>query len=361
MRAGTLSLLAAALPAVAQLNLVGDAHMRGDTIRLTRARNDVGGAVWRVEKQPLARGFETVFDFQISKPGGLGKGADGFAFVIQNQGTNALAGLGGAGGFASADGVHGGDTPGIPYSLAIFFDTFKNPEGRDPSNNFLTVAVHGHPDDVKWPPARLALVKKLPFNLKDGKKHHARIAFQPPRLTVFLDKEKLPVLSTIVDLGTMLDTNGKAFIGFTASTGGGYANHDILNWDFRPDVSSTISVVDSHITFALGECLPNRNLCTPAQAAVNEASPGRFHVMLPAHLEGGASIPNPRAREAAISNAKGIVCLAANPAATPQCAGPSELLNARSANGRTYFEVRATAEAPLTQRQGFFEFDVELR
>lgn len=361
MRAGIWSLLAAALPATAQLNLVGDAHMRGETIRLTRARNDIGGAVWRVQKQPLAHGFTTEFEFQITKPGGLGKGADGIAFVIQNHGNDALGGLGGAGGFAAADGIYGGDTPGIPYSLAIFLDTFQNHEGNDPSNNFLVINVHGHPDDVKWPPPRLALAKKLPFKLKDGKRHRGRIVFQPPQLSVLLDDGKRPVLSTIVDLGPVLDANGQAFVGFTASTGGGYANHDILSWDFRPDVSSTISVVSSNITFALAECLPNRNLCTPAHAAVRETAPGRFHVMLPAHLDNGASIPNPRLRDAAVSNATGIVCLSPAASATPKCAGPAELLGVRSVNGRTYFEVKGAAPVAAEHRQGFFEFDVDVQ
>ena len=355
---GALCILAA-LPATAQLQLVGDAKMRGDTIRLTRARNDLGGAVWRVEKQRLAGGFETAFDFQISDPGGLGDGADGFAFVIQNQGTRALGGFGGAGGFASGDGIHSGGEPGIPYSLAVFFDTFQNGEGHDPSDNFLVVAVNGHPHEVKWPPARLALAKKLPFKLKDGKRHHARIVFDTPRLSVYLEDRSKPVLSAIVDLAPMLDANGRAFVGFTASTGGGYANHDVLNWDFRPDVSSTISVVSSNITFALADCLPNRNLCTPAQAVVSEVAPGRFHVILPAHLDGGASIANRKGSDAAVENAAGVVCLGADEGS--RCAGPAELLEVRSADGRTHFEVRGGKAVSSAARQGFFEFDVELR
>lgn len=243
MRVEMVGSLAAALRAVAQLNLVGDAHMRGETIRLMRARNDVGGAVWRSEKQYLARGFVTEFEFQISEPCGLGKGADGIAFVIQNHGNQVLGGLGGAGGFATADGIHGGDTPGILFSLAVFFETFKNPEGNDPSNNFLTVSVNGPPDEVRWPPVRLALVKKLPFKLKDGKRHHARIVFEPPRLSVFLDHDSRPVMATVADLAPMLDAIGNAYVGFTASAGGGYANQDILSWEFRPDTTSTISVV----------------------------------------------------------------------------------------------------------------------
>lgn len=195
--------------------------------------------------------------------------------------------------------------------------------------------------------------------LKDGKPHRARIEFAPPHLKVLLDGGQRPVLTAIVDLAPMLDAGGKAYVGFTASTGGGYANHDIESWDWRPDVSSSISAVSSQITFALAECLPGRNLCTPARAAGSEPSPGRFHVVLPGHLEDGAGIPNPEGRQPVVTNGNGIVCLGPGESGRANCAGPAELLTVRSGGGRTYFAVRgATAVAPAL-RQGFFEFDVE--
>ena len=44
MRAGMVGLLAAALPVLAQLNLVGDAHMQGETIRLPEDRRRIDPA-----------------------------------------------------------------------------------------------------------------------------------------------------------------------------------------------------------------------------------------------------------------------------------------------------------------------------
>ncbi|MBK7928826.1 MAG: hypothetical protein IPJ98_15460 [Bryobacterales bacterium] len=228
-----LLLPALALACQSQWNLVGDARLLGSGVRLTRATNDLGGAMasW---KEPLASGFDTRFRFRISDPGGLNKGADGFAFVIQNHGNQALGGFGGAGGFASGDGIHSGADPGIPFTLAVFFDTHKNDEARDPSGNFLTVAMNGHPEAVLWPPKRLALVNELPFKLKDGKEHQARIRFEPPLLTVYLDDRPAPVLPHTVDLRPCSTPRRPPTSASTASTGGGWANHDILEWEWRP-------------------------------------------------------------------------------------------------------------------------------
>jgi hypothetical protein len=86
--------------------------------------------------------------------------------------------------------------------------------------------------------------------------HTARILFQPPVVSVFLDDSSAPVLESVVDLSIVVDRQGGAWVGFTASTGGGYENHDILNWHFTgTDVASSMSVVSSHITFLMSTCL----------------------------------------------------------------------------------------------------------
>ncbi|KQV88970.1 PEP-CTERM sorting domain-containing protein [Pelomonas sp. Root1237] len=41
-----------------------------------------------------------------------------------------------------------------------------------------------------------------------------------------------------IDIGSALGTND-AFVGFTAATGSGYQNHDILNWRLASDTSIT--------------------------------------------------------------------------------------------------------------------------
>jgi len=103
------------------------------------------------------------------------------------------------------------------------------------------------------------------------------------------------------------DPEGRAWVGFTAATAEGWQNHDILSWSFGGTaVSSKMYMVTSNLLFPRSACLPNRNLCTPENAFMEQSGAG-YHVMLPANLEWGASIPNPSGRTVEVSNAKGIV------------------------------------------------------
>src|SRR5215471_10966817 len=106
-----LLLLLSALPAAAQpnfhdststdgLRFAGAAHLNSNALRLTDAKRHHAGAVWFERKQAVTGGFDTTFQFQVTAYGGLGHGADGFAFVLQNSSPQALGGRDSAGGFA---------------------------------------------------------------------------------------------------------------------------------------------------------------------------------------------------------------------------------------------------------------------
>jgi Legume lectin domain len=336
------------------------------------------GASWFLEKQQVADGFEAVFRFQITNTGGLGPGADGLAFVLQNEGPNAIAGRGSAGGFALGGGWGIKEAHGIPRSIAVFFDTYKNIDGEDPSDNYVAICTNGPIPSMRWPPNRLGVGRKLNVRLKDGRVHLARIRYRPPMMSVYLDDGE-PEVRVPVDLRTVTDELGAAYVGFTASTGNGYANHDILAWSFTPvapSVTSDISVVESRITFQMTKCMEGRNLCTPPEAVVEERGPGQFHVILPAHLPWGASIPNPNGRSVSVSRPQGYVCW--DPQAREGCSGPEGIAPADSGGllvpgsnlgalvmkpekGRTWFSVNGTPGRGFSANEGAFEFDVVLK
>ena len=208
--------------------------------------------------------------------------------------------------------------------------------------------------------------------------HTARIRFQPPVLSVFLDDSSAPILESVVDLSIVVDQQGEAWVGFTASTGGGYENHDILNWSFtEADVSSSMSVVSSHITFLMSACLPDRNLCTPEKAVVEPGQAG-YHVILPGNLQWGASIPNPAGKTVAVTNAHGIVCWDLKVRGSSGCSGPSGnetpvdatflaadapagALIMRTHDGHVWFSVNGRSGAEFRNNQGFYEFDLEIK
>ena len=360
------------------LSLVGDATAAGNVLRLTRAKPDKSGACWLREKLPVRSGFETTFQFQLTHQDRLFfHGADGFAFVLQNSGPEALGGIGSAGGFGVNDPTYP-DHAGIPWAVVIFFDTFRNSEEKDPSGNSIAIRANGTPPETRWPPPRLALASTLNVRLKDHKVHTARVLYQPPMLSVFLDGSPAPVLETVLDLSIATDRDGKAWVGFTAATGGGYENHDILKWSFaETDVSSIMSVVSSDITFPMSACLPDRNLCTPEQAFVEQTGKG-YHVVLPANIEWGASIPNSSGGAADVTNTKGIACWDLKARRSQGCGGPSGTggpagvgflaedepagaLITRTRDGRTWFSVNGRSSTGFGGNEGFYEFDVEIK
>jgi hypothetical protein len=341
------------------LTLAGSASLNGEVLRLTSAKPDLAGAAWLPERQPVGNGFETTFQFRLTEPGGLGRGADGLAFVLQNSGTSALGGQGSGGGFA----LQREGSAAIPQSIAVFFDTFRNEEIGDRSNNFVTVCTAGSSQDVRWPPPRLAASGKLAVNLKDRKVHTANITYQPPALTIYLDGKQ--VLATAVDLSTVIGADGGAWVGFTASTGAGYENHDILSWSLsRTDASSNMSTVSSNISFLKAPCLPDRNLCTPEHAVVEESGPGMYHVVMPGHLAWDASIPNPAGHPVVIVNARGNICRDVATLGAGGCAGPGALIQ-RTGGGRTSFWINVSAwfnaVADPSVNEGYFEFDALLK
>jgi hypothetical protein len=356
------------------LHLVGTAAIHDGRLRLTPARENAVGAAWASSKQDVASGFDASFRFQLTGQGGLGRGADGFAFVLQNAGPEAMAGRGASGGFALGDGYGQPDKPGIPHSIAVFFDTYRNAP-MDPSDNYIAICTNGAIGSMRWPPPRLAVSHKLKMRLKDQRVHRAEIHYDPPVLAVSLDGAA--VVRAVVDLATVVDEHGQAYVGFTASTGAGYENHDILDWDFNPHATSAMFVVQSGIDFLKTNCIEGKNLCTPAEPQVETKAPGEYHVVLPANREWGASIPNPDARQVEITGARGMACGnlrdtgddCSSPTGIPNVPGapgivapdrsPGELV-ARTVNGRTMFSVNGKAGA-FAGNQGYFEFDVKVK
>jgi hypothetical protein len=138
----------------------------------------------------------------------------------------------------------------------------------------------------------------------------------------------------------------------------------------RTDVSSNMFSVDSSLSFAKFACMPNRRLCTPEREIVERKAEGQYHVVLPAQVEWGASIPG---ENAIIRAASGTACLAPGacngPQGTGKVAGAEFLAPGKEAGalitktqgGRTYFSVNGRATSTFQKHEGYFEFDVIVR
>jgi uncharacterized repeat protein (TIGR01451 family) len=239
-----------------------------NVLRLTPAATQRVGGAWFNIKQPVAGGFTSVFTFQITNSNEAQNfPADGIAFVIQNappselppfSGTSALAGAGGALGYAAGLAFPTSEnqsTAGISNSLAVEFDTFTNE--WDPNNNHVAVQSCGPAENNEFHgfgetsnACNLALNSDLPTILSNGEVHTVTIDYQPPLncteclgvLRVNLDGTDLFPNGVDVDLATLLTLdNGTAWVGFTSATGDLIENNDILSWSFTPHTSTTIT------------------------------------------------------------------------------------------------------------------------
>ena len=96
--------------------LLGTAQTTAGLLRLTGAFQNQAGVCWYTDQQLVVGEFTTDFEFRVSDPDV--EGSDGFAFVIQGWGPQAIGALGGSMAYE-----------GIPNSIAIEFDTWRGTKG----------------------------------------------------------------------------------------------------------------------------------------------------------------------------------------------------------------------------------------
>jgi hypothetical protein len=202
----------------------------GTVLRLvTATTNDRGGA-FSTALRTVTGGFSTAFEFRLSGRGGSldttnTAGADGFVFVLQHSGPSALGATGEYMGY-------GGGTA-IGTSLGIEFDTFKNSTQSDPSSNHIGVDTNGSV-------VSLATANITPDfdSVGTGTKWTGWIDYDGSTLSVRVSNTG--VRPSVADLAYSISSSAlqsilgatTAYVGFTAATGGAYANHDIIDWTF---------------------------------------------------------------------------------------------------------------------------------
>ena len=198
-------------------NFVGTAQLFNKRIRLTEAKNFQGGGIWLKDKKNVANDFAIEIGFQITNSDF--SGADGIAFVIQNTSAFSIGQYGGGIGYSS-----------IPNSLAIEFDTYYNPERNDPNDNHISIQSNGKNPISENHIYTLGMASSIP-TMEDGNPHILRIEYVQKIFSVFLDDMSIPKIKAYVNVDSLLQLDhGTAWLGFTSSTGGSYANHDIVSF-----------------------------------------------------------------------------------------------------------------------------------
>lgn len=210
----------------AGLQLNGSAAQAGNVLRVVPSQFGSGGSAFTTAAVPLGNlaSFSTYFQFQISNnnPLGIGDGdglgADGFVFTIQTVSNN-VGGVGGGLGYL-----------GINNSVGIEFDTFDNGVGvGDPDGNHVGIDLNGS--------VASTVTASEPTRFNDGSVWNAWVDYNGNSgdLEVRWSQSNVrPVaaqLASNVNLPAILGQN-TAFLGFTAGTGAGASDHDILQWQY---------------------------------------------------------------------------------------------------------------------------------
>jgi hypothetical protein len=205
------------------LSINGDAAVAAvagrAVLRVTPSQYNKAGSVFGTDAITFGStyGFSTRFTFNFNQQ--LGGGADGLVFVIQPL-SNSAGGSGGGIGYK-----------GIGNSLGVEYDTYNNGAVDAGSHNHIGVDLNGSIDSV-------ARNTNLPFIMDSSRDLTSWIDYNDATntLEVRLNDSNVRPLSAILsyqfDLATTVG-GPSAFVGFTSGTGGGAANHDLVNWEFR--------------------------------------------------------------------------------------------------------------------------------
>jgi len=246
----------------AGLTFVGSATTSGNQLQLTPADYSQAGAAYSTSPVTLGANatFSTTFQFQFTSPGGwVGSPADGITFVL----AASPSGLGTGGGALGYGGVGN--------SVAIEFDTYDNtPDVNDAnSSNHIAILENG----VVGPTSDINLVNayNVPvcnFNpatpdtaagcMSNGDIWTATIGYNGSNLNVTVQDGSAPAFTVYsglgIDIASLIGTSA-AFVGFTAGTGGGFEQQNILNWQLANDTSlGPTSSVPEPATLALVGC-----------------------------------------------------------------------------------------------------------
>ncbi|TAL14000.1 MAG: PEP-CTERM sorting domain-containing protein [Aquabacterium sp.] len=200
------------------LQINGDAAQNGSKLTLTPADYYKGGSAFSTDTVTLTAdaSFSSFFSFEILNRGGLGNGADGLAFTLQTTANN-VGGNGGGLGYY-----------GLANSVGIEFDTYDN--GETGASNHVGIDVNGSMNSV-------ATTTELTPDFDNGETWYAWVDYNGAtqnlevRWSQTNTRPTAAGLAATVDLPTILGSQD-VFAGFTAGTGGGYGEHNILSWAF---------------------------------------------------------------------------------------------------------------------------------
>jgi hypothetical protein len=208
------------------LTLNGGAVFHNNALRLTNGGLQEASSAFYSTPVGLAS-FHTEFDFQLTGKDGEPPEADGFTFIVQSLGLDALGSPGAGLGYGNPSRLIPG--PSITKGVGVKFDLHNN-EGEGPSSTGLV--YDGFPPTV---PA----ISTLPqIDLHSGHVFHVALDYMQDNIFLTItDKTTGAVFGDFfyTTIGGLLGSP-VAYAGFTAATGDKTAIQNILNWTLTSSV-----------------------------------------------------------------------------------------------------------------------------
>ena len=203
--------------------LNGDAiQLNPDCYQLTDNILNEQGSMWNNNQIDLSQSFNLEF---IVNFGNDDMGADGIAFVLQNNGVNSLG--------AIAQGI---GYEGISPSLAIEFDTWNNTNLSDLAIDHVAIQSNGNPDHTSTNNL-VGPAAALPggANIEDGQDYTLQIQWDANTQTieVFVDCNLTITLNNYDLVNQIFMGNPNVWFGFTSSTGGFSNMHTVCPTNFE--------------------------------------------------------------------------------------------------------------------------------
>jgi gliding motility-associated-like protein len=175
--------------------------------QLTPNLNNIFGTAWYQQRVSLTKPFEITFNANF---GCFDDGADGIAFVLQQQSVNA-GGLGG-----------GLGALGIAPSIAVEFDTYNNVSYADLIEDHVAITVHGGFNHNNTNTIAGPIAANSSGDIEDCKDHPIKIVWNPDdnyHLEVFFDCTL--ILDVHYDIvKNIFNNDPNVYWGFTSATGG---------------------------------------------------------------------------------------------------------------------------------------------
>ncbi|KAG9453438.1 hypothetical protein H6P81_006342 [Aristolochia fimbriata] len=220
------------------LKLLGDAHLKNSTIRLTRdlpvPNSGAGRALYakpiRFLRSKVPVSFSTFFSFSVTNlnPSSIG---GGLAFVVTSDDQS----VGDAGGYLGL--VNSTDATAL--TIAFEFDTLMDVEFQDINGNHVGFDLNSLIS------SQVADLDSIDVNLKSGDLVNAWIDYDGATkvCNVFVSYANIRPVSPLLSFNLSLEqyVNDYMYVGFSGSTQGSTEIHNIEWWSFSSEKNTEVS------------------------------------------------------------------------------------------------------------------------